>query len=144
MGTLLERAASPDACKIALVSMLTGNDPATPMPTSAVFEHAVIDYAANGDRWNAALFRKYLLRASAAESEQWTPPSAAGSAAAGPTNGNGNGRGRKPDRFAGDRNDAALDAWLAKSGEDVTPVEITEDADDTGHTADDAQVHHGE
>ncbi len=63
MTTIVKSAASSDACVVAIASMLTGNDPAVPAPSFAAFERAVIDYAANGERWNAAHFRTYLKRA---------------------------------------------------------------------------------
>jgi hypothetical protein len=57
------KSASPDACFIALASMLTGNDPATPRPSLHAFGQAIRDFAANGAQWNAAHFRTYLKRA---------------------------------------------------------------------------------
>jgi hypothetical protein len=64
--SITARSSNASACLIALGSMATGNDPATPQPTSTVLEQALNDYAANGDRWNAALFRAYVRRATAA------------------------------------------------------------------------------
>lgn len=69
LNRVIDSASSPEACTTALWSMATGNDPATPVHGDEVFEHALIDFAANGDRWNAALFRKYLRRASRLESQ---------------------------------------------------------------------------
>ncbi len=56
-------APSRQACITALASMLTGNDPATPQPTPAVFGQALRDFAANRANWGAQHFRGYLLRA---------------------------------------------------------------------------------
>lgn len=63
LAAILRRASDENACRTALASMLSGNDPATPQPTLPAFEQALIDFAANGERWNAAYFRTYLKRA---------------------------------------------------------------------------------
>lgn len=67
---IVRGANSATACLSSLRSMLTGNDTATPQPTAEQFGRAVIDFHANGERWNASHFRGYLKRAGA-------PPKAA-------------------------------------------------------------------
>lgn len=64
---ILARANDAESCAMALTSMLDGQDPAVrDRPSQPVFEHALFDYAANGERWNAAYFRAHLTRASQA------------------------------------------------------------------------------
>lgn len=103
---VVQRAASPEACRTALESMLSGNDPATPQPTRPVFERALIDYAMNGERWNALLFRAYLRKAASTEHPEQESPR--------PANGKR--------ELGGARNDAAIDAWLEQGNESQPEV----------------------
>jgi hypothetical protein len=105
MQAVLARASDANACLTALGSMATGNDPATPQPTSAALEVALHDYAANGERWNAALFRAYLKRAAPQEPRERVLNGTNGHARASPD--------ARRAAQGGARNDAAIDAWLA-------------------------------
>jgi len=124
LNAIASRSSNRFACLTALSSIAAGNDPATPKPTRSGFELALIDYAANGERWNAAYFRTYLKRTAKSDADDWIPPSRG-------VNGQpANGSPRAPRRdFGGARNDAAIDAWLADKerqraeAEDVKDVE---------------------
>jgi len=63
LSAVVLRSSSRSACLASLDSMLSGNDPATPMPTLQQFGQALRDFAGNASQWNAAHFRGYLKRA---------------------------------------------------------------------------------
>lgn len=63
LTAIVMRARSRTACLMTLRSMLTGNDPATPIVPREQFGQALRDFAGNGEQWNAAHFRGYLTRA---------------------------------------------------------------------------------
>lgn len=63
LTVVVSRASDRLACLTAFSSMLMGNDPATPQPTSAVFGQALRDLATNGERPTARKFRNYLTEA---------------------------------------------------------------------------------
>lgn len=62
LASVLANASSAEACLASLMAMAQGMDlPRT--PTAGQLGKALRDYAANGERWNAALFRGYVGRA---------------------------------------------------------------------------------
>lgn len=80
LTVVVGRATDRLACLVSFTSMLTGNDPATPQPTSAVFGQALRDLAANGQKPSARLFRGYLRDVAAETVRATVPPSGAGAA----------------------------------------------------------------
>ena len=132
LRTIADSASSPGACLTALRAMATGNDPAVPKPTPTQLGVALIDFAGNGERWNAAHFRGYVRRAIAGAAPE--------PAADATQNGRSRDRPRAADRrFAGDRNDAVLDAW-ARDGE----AEVTLELPELDPEPEPEEVHHGE
>lgn len=103
---------------------------------------ALIDFAANGERWNAAHFRGYLRRAVAGGATDPVPEAAPNGHRAAARD-----RPRSPDRrFTGDRNDAVLDAW-AREGEAEDDAAVTlelPELDPEPRTPDTEEVRNGQ
>lgn len=83
LDRVLATAASAEACALALTAMRSGQDPAVPQLTPADFDAALVDFAGNGERWNARHFRGYLNRARPADVALQPKTSAGGAGSAG-------------------------------------------------------------
>jgi hypothetical protein len=139
----VDSSSSPSACISALNAILSGNDPATPRPAPEQLAVALIDFSFNGERWNAAHFRGYLRRAIAGAAPDEAPR--ADATQNGRMPGSPRDRPRAADRrFAGDRNDAVLDAWARQEGQGEAEVTLELPDLDPEPAAEPEEVHHGE